>query len=121
MVSTATLQPSCSFPLRAPKTATRDRVSSLSSIKTSPKSISRSSSITKGCDLVVKKPVRLRWSYVIAATVGDTTAMQNSCSSGQELLISGLLIPRLLKISPTTEMVRKGKGKLVLGVWMTIK
>ncbi|TQD72040.1 hypothetical protein C1H46_042417 [Malus baccata] len=63
-----------------------------------------------GCDLVVKKPVRLRWSSVVAATVGDTTAVQNSCSSGQELPVSDLLIPRRLKISPT-EMVRKGKRK----------
>ncbi|CAL2235325.1 unnamed protein product [Prunus armeniaca] len=83
-VSTATLQPSCSFPLRAPKTATRDRASSLSFVRTSYRSISLSSKITNGCLLPVKQPVR----PVAAATVGDTTAVPNDCSSAEELSIS---------------------------------
>ncbi|KAB2634584.1 hypothetical protein D8674_040778 [Pyrus ussuriensis x Pyrus communis] len=100
-VSTATLQPSCSFPLRAPKPATRERVSSLSSIRSSPKSISVSYSITKGCDLVVREPVKLRWSSVVAATVGDTTAVPNSCSSGEELPVSDSSNPISVEDQPS--------------------
>ncbi|RXH90864.1 hypothetical protein DVH24_006809 [Malus domestica] len=100
-VSTATLQPSCSFPLRAPRPATRERVSSLSSIRSSPKSISLSYSITKGCDLVVREPVKLRWSSVVAATVGDTTAVPNSCSSGEELPVSDSSNPISVEDQPS--------------------
>ncbi|PQM41504.1 uncharacterized protein Pyn_20655 [Prunus yedoensis var. nudiflora] len=83
-VSTATLQPSCSFPLRVPKTATRDRASSLSFVRNSSRSISLSSKITNGCLLPVKQLVR----PVAAATVGDTTAVPNDCSSAEELSVS---------------------------------
>ncbi|XP_062027770.1 uncharacterized protein At4g37920 [Rosa rugosa] len=94
-VSTATLQPSCSFPLRAPKTITSDRGSSLSFIRTSSKNSSLSSKPIKGFQLLVK-PVRLRRLSVVAAVVGDKTSVPSDCSSGEELSVSDSSDPTLV-------------------------
>ncbi|KAL6179786.1 hypothetical protein ACLB2K_046457 [Fragaria x ananassa] len=80
----STLQPSCSFPLRAPKTITSDRSSSLSFITTSSRNFSLSSKTTEGFHILVK-PARLRRLSVVSAVVGDKTTVPNDCSSEEEL------------------------------------
>ncbi|CAB4297538.1 unnamed protein product [Prunus armeniaca] len=105
-VSTATLQPSCFFPTRAPQPATRDRASSLSFVRTSYRSISLSSKITNGCLLPVKQPAGL----LPAATVGDTTAVPHDCSRQKNCLFLILLTPHWLKMNPE-EVVKGGRER----------
>ncbi|KAL6177009.1 hypothetical protein ACLB2K_053641 [Fragaria x ananassa] len=80
----STLQPCCSFPLRAPKTITSDRSSSLSFITTSSRNSSLSSKTTEGFHILVK-PARLWRLSVVSAVVGDKTTVPNDCSSEEEL------------------------------------
>ncbi|KAL6179542.1 hypothetical protein ACLB2K_051056 [Fragaria x ananassa] len=80
----STFQPCCSFPLRAPKTITSDRSSSLSFITTSSRNLSLSSKTTKGFHILVK-PARLRRLSVVSAVVGDKTTVPIDCSSEEEL------------------------------------
>ncbi|XP_062145940.1 uncharacterized protein At4g37920 [Alnus glutinosa] len=82
-LSSATLQTSCS--LRTPTLATR--APSISLVRNSAPISLCSSSRTKACRLVIN-PLRRRRSTV-AAVVGDTTAVPNDCSGGQQLSVSG--------------------------------
>ncbi|XP_015887641.2 uncharacterized protein At4g37920 isoform X2 [Ziziphus jujuba] len=83
-VSSVTLQPSCSFPLRVPKAATRDRVSSLSFVG------------NLACCHLLTKSVRLRPSYIVAAAIGDTTALPNKYR-GEEFSNSDSSDPALIQ------------------------
>ncbi|XP_050376735.1 uncharacterized protein At4g37920 isoform X2 [Argentina anserina] len=83
----STLQPSCSFPLKPPKSITSDRASSLSFVPTSSKTLFLSPKPSKGFQLLVKR-ARLRRLSVVAAVVGDKTSVPSDCSSGDELSVS---------------------------------